>query len=152
LHITAPLIVIGILLFILLVLVLMLVSRSSAPRRPKPGKTDKTLNPEPPKPVRRHARSMEELLKVLQHKTSTTEELQDAIEEMARVYGKITPKLGIRAHPDFELYMLAIMLICRHRNTTKELVLGFDRELTRKNPEYKREINEAISKGLNARV
>ena len=151
-HITAPLIIIGVLLIVLMILVLMLISRSSAPRRPKPGKTDKTLNPEPVKPVRRHARSMEELLKVLQKKSSTADDLRNALEEMLRVYGKITPKLGIRAHPDFELYMLAIMLICRHRNTTKEIVLNFDRELTRKNPEYKREINEAISKGLNARV
>jgi len=57
----------------------------------------------------------------------------------------------MRAHPDFDIYMEILFTICRHPNTNKDIVIKFDRELGRLNPEYKKEINEAITKGLNSR-
>ena len=57
----------------------------------------------------------------------------------------------MRAHPDFDIYMDILFTICRHPNTTKNLILDFDKELERLNPEYKPEINNALAKGLNSR-
>jgi len=60
-------------------------------------------------------------------------------------------KLGLRTHPDFDTYMDILFTICRHPNTNKDIIIKFDKELSRLNPEYKKEINEAITKGLNSR-
>ena len=60
-------------------------------------------------------------------------------------------KLGLRAHPDFDIYMDILFTICRHPNANKDLIIKFDRELEELNSEYKKEINDAITKGLNSR-
>jgi hypothetical protein len=44
-----------------------------------------------------------------------------------------------------------LFAICRHPNTNKDIIINFDKELEHLNPEYKKEINEAIAKGLNSR-
>jgi hypothetical protein len=68
-----------------------------------------------------------------------------------KYYGHIHEKLGIRSHPDFDIYMEILIIICRHPNTNKDIIIKFDKELTRLNPSYKAEINEALTKGLNSR-
>lgn len=146
-NLTTPIIIIIVLLITLFVLMLMLVSR---PSKKKPQQKKKKVSAPSAAPAKR-MRSFDELITVLKHKKSSAAELDEALKEMVRHYGKITPKLGTRAHPDFDNYMLAVVLICRHPNTTKNLILDFDRELSRRNPEYKRDINSAIQKGLNAR-
>ncbi|WP_373001914.1 hypothetical protein [Sulfurimonas sp.] len=94
---------------------------------------------------------LEYLRSIIKKKKSTTKELQEALELVIKYHGIVHEKLGLRAHPDFDIYMDILFTICRHPNTNKDIVVKFDRELGRLNPDYKKEINEAITKGLNSR-
>jgi len=91
------------------------------------------------------------LKSIIKRRKSTTKELKTALDLIIKHHGTIHKKLGQRAHPDFDIYMDILFTICRHPNTTKHLILDFDKELERLNPEYKPEINNAIAKGLNSR-
>ena len=94
---------------------------------------------------------LEYLRSIIKKKKSTTKELKEALELVIKYHGIVHEKLGMRAHPDFDIYMDILFTICRHPNTNKDIVIKFDRELGRLNPDYKKEINEAITKGLNSR-
>jgi len=91
------------------------------------------------------------LRKIIKTKESSEKELKDALDLILKNYGNITKKLGTRSHPDFDIYMDILFSLCRHKNTNKNLIIGFDKELMRLNPEYKAEINNAVTKGLNSR-
>ncbi len=88
---------------------------------------------------------------IVKNKKSTTKELELALELVIKHHGNIHPKLGLRPHPDFDIYMDLLFTICRHPNSSKDIIINFDKSLCRLNPEYKKEINEAITKGLNSR-
>lgn len=94
---------------------------------------------------------LKELLEVIRNKHSSTEELAKALDAIIKYHGKIHPKLGIRAHPDFDIYSEILLRICRHPNTSKDIIIKFDKELEKRNPEYVREINDSLTKGLNSR-
>ncbi|MDY0115962.1 MAG: hypothetical protein RBR59_00110 [Sulfurimonadaceae bacterium] len=91
------------------------------------------------------------LASVMRRPTSTQKELEEASRLLLKYHGKFHPKMGLRLHPDFSIYHTILIAICRHKNTTKEIILMLDKELTALNPEYKKEINEAVTKGLNSR-
>lgn len=91
------------------------------------------------------------LLGVIKNKKTTTKELATVLDLVIKHHGTIAKKLGIRVHPDFDIYMDIILTICRHANTNKNIVVKFDKELVALNPDYKEEINDAITKGLNSR-
>ncbi len=88
---------------------------------------------------------------IVKDKSSSTTELRKALELIIKYHGTIHTKLGLRAHPDFDPYMDVLFTICRHPNADKDMIINFDRELGRLNPEYKQDINEAITKGLTSR-
>jgi len=96
-------------------------------------------------------RSFEELAGVLKNRQSSSSDLGDALDEIISHYGHIHAKLGIRPHPDFDRYSELVFAICRHQNTTKDLIVSFDRGLSRLNPQYRLEIDEEVKKGLNSR-
>ncbi len=121
-----------------------------------PGKTKKTQKKPEEKilktpDTKELEPTLEDLRKVIKNKKSTEAELKEALETVIKKYGKVHKKLGLRAHPDFDIYMDMLFTICRHPNTNKDIIVQFDRDLGRLNPEYKKEINEAITKGLNSR-
>ncbi|MBN2816314.1 MAG: hypothetical protein JXQ67_06485 [Campylobacterales bacterium] len=95
--------------------------------------------------------SMEALRKVIRHENTSTEVLKETIELLLKYHGSIHPKLGTRTHPDFDNYAEILFYLGRHKNTNKELLLLFDKGLEERNPEYKKEINDALMKGLNSR-
>ncbi|MDA3907639.1 MAG: hypothetical protein PF437_00985 [Sulfurimonas sp.] len=94
---------------------------------------------------------LEYIRSIIKKKTTTTKELKDALDLAIKHHGKVHEKLGLRAHPDFDIYRDILFTLCRHPNTNKDIVIAFERELGRLNPEYKEEINESITKGLNSR-
>ena len=94
---------------------------------------------------------LESLRAVIKNKRTKEETIKEALDIVIKYHGTSHKKLGIRAHPDFDIYMDILFSICRHPNTTKNIILGFDHALGKLNPEYKKDINEAISKGLNSR-
>jgi len=91
------------------------------------------------------------LLQVIKNKKSTTKELGEALDLLIKYHGTIPKKLGLRVHPDFEIYSEILLRLCRHQNAKKDIVVKFDKELETLNPEYKREINDSLTKGLNSR-
>lgn len=94
---------------------------------------------------------LESLKAIIEHKRTTSKELQEALDLVLKHYGVIPSKVGVLYHHDFQIYMDILFSICIHPNTNKKIILGFDKELERLNPEYKVEINEAITRGLNSR-
>lgn len=94
---------------------------------------------------------MPTLLAVIRNKKSTAAELENALNLVLKYHGHIPKKLGLRPHPEFDAYAEMILRICRHRNTDKDIIINFDKELERMNPEYVKEINDALIKGLDSR-
>jgi len=91
------------------------------------------------------------LLLVIKNKKTSSEELKKALDFVIRYHGKIHKKLGVRTHPDFDTYMDILFTICRHPNTNKDIIVDFDTQLEKLNPQYVKEINDTIAKGLNSR-
>jgi len=95
--------------------------------------------------------SLESLVAIIRDKKSSAEELLRASELIIKYHGTIHEKLGMRAHPDFDIFGEILLRLCRHPHTNKKIILGFEGALSKKNPEYAKEINDFLSKGLNSR-
>jgi hypothetical protein len=91
------------------------------------------------------------LVSVIKNKKSDAKKLEEALDLIIKHHGSVHKKLGLRPHPDFAVYEDVLFTLCRHPNANKDLIINFDRELGKLNPEYKQEMNEAITKGLNSR-
>ena len=91
------------------------------------------------------------LRSIIKNKKSTSKELENALNLVIKHHGKVHKKLGLRAHPDFDIYRDILFTICRHPNANKNIIVNFDNALGKLNPEYKKDINDAITKGLNSR-
>jgi hypothetical protein len=95
--------------------------------------------------------ALEVLHAIIKRKVSTTEELKDALDLILKYHPNIHKKLGIRTHPDSDIYMDVIFKLCRHQNTNKTITIKFINELEKLNSDYKKEINDAMMRGLNSR-
>jgi len=118
---------------------------------PKKQKIVKKKKQEIQELKKRDATSLESLLSIIKDRTTTAEELKDTLDLIIKHHGTIHPKLGLRPHPDFDVYGEILLRICRHPNTNKNIILDFDRALEAKNEDYKKDINDFITKGLNSR-
>lgn len=98
-----------------------------------------------------HDYTFNELLHIIRNRESSTEELEQATQNILKYFGKIPHKLGIRVADEFYIYSEIVLRLCRHPNTTKEILLAFDKELRKLNPEYEKELNDAFTKGINSR-
>lgn len=143
----ALIIVMVVLLIILLLLVIVYIVMRSGNNKVKKS----TSSVEKIADIKKAVRSFEELAGVLKNRQSSSSDLGDALDEIVSHYGHIHAKLGMRPHPDFDRYAALVFAICRHHNTTKDLIVSFDRALSRLNPEYRLEIDDAVKKGLNSR-
>jgi hypothetical protein len=94
---------------------------------------------------------MKFLRAIINRKNTTTKELQKSLDLVLKHHGVIDKKLDSGVRHAFDVYMEIIVRICTHPNTTKEIIISFTKELERLNPNYKSEINDAITKGLNSR-
>ncbi|NCO02509.1 MAG: hypothetical protein GW906_11905 [Epsilonproteobacteria bacterium] len=94
---------------------------------------------------------MESLKAIIKSKHSDAKKLKEALDLVIKYHGTIPKKLGVRPHPGFDIYMDILFTICRHPNTNKNLIVGFDSQLVKLNPEYKKDISDAITRGLNSR-
>jgi len=101
--------------------------------------------------VRTKKTDLKHLRKVIKNRDSAAEELKEALDLILKYHGNIQKKLGIRSHPESHAYMDILFSLCRHPNANKDLIINFDKELERLNPEYKKDINDAITRGLNSR-
>lgn len=133
-------------LSVILVILLALFLYSPKKKAKKSVKKSYTT-PTPPQPKT----DWTTILSIVRKRESTTEELQEALNLILKYHGTIPKKLGIRVNPEFDKYSEVLLRICRHPNTNKNLIVDFDKELERRNPEYIKEINDALTKGLNSR-
>lgn len=95
--------------------------------------------------------SLEALRKVFRIENSSKEKLKETVGLILEHHGTIHEKLGSRTHPDFDAYAEILFYLARHKNSDKEIILEFDRGLSSRNPTYKKQINDALMRGLNSR-
>jgi len=141
-------------LLALLIFLLFLEPDSTKNPKAKPSEIKPSVQEEKKEPsgeVQKKELDLNYLAEIIKNKKSDAKKLQYALDAILKYHGKVHKKLGIRAHPDFDIYIDILFTLCRHPNANKDLIINFDRELERQNPEYKQEINEAITKGLNSR-
>ncbi len=94
---------------------------------------------------------LEFLRTIVKNRKSTADELKEALDLVLKYHGKIPKKLGIRSHPESQIYMDILFTICRHPNANKDIIVDFDKELGRLNTDYKKDLNDAMMRGLNSR-
>ena len=133
------LVILGLLVFILVI----------APKSKKKEvlKTKKVVQEQKAKP----RTDLEFLRTIVKNRKSTADELKEALDLVIKYHGKIPKKLGIRSHPESQIYMDILFSICRHPNANKDIVVDFDKELGRLNTDYKKDLNDAMMRGLNSR-
>ena len=101
--------------------------------------------------IKKQKTDLDSLRAIIKNRNTSSKELKETLDLILKYHGKIHEKLGIRTHPDFDIYMEIIIAICRHPNTNKNIIINFDKDLEKLNPQYKAEINDALTKGLNSR-
>jgi len=131
---------------ILFLLLLFFIYTSKNKKNKRETKQKSYKPPTPPRPKY----DWDILMKTLRNREATSQELQETLALILKYHGTIPNKLGIRVNPEFYKYSEVLMRLCRHPNTNKKLIIDFDRALEKKNPEYIREINDALTKGLNS--
>ena len=141
--------VMGLIVILGLLMFLFFYSPRSKAKKNKPDAENNSKNSLPiQEKIKTDLRSLKAIIK---NKKSSSKELKIALDLVLKHHGCVHKKLGTRAHPDFDNYMDILFSICRHPHTNKDLIINFDKELEKRNPEYKAEINDAITKGLNSR-
>jgi len=132
------------LVVVLGILVFILVLPKQQEKKKKQGKNASNSNRGP-------KTDLESLRHIIRNRISSKKELQEALDLVIKHHGNIPKKLGTRTNPGFDSYMEILIMICRHPNTDKNIILGFDKQLSNLNPNYKSEISESITKGLDSR-
>lgn len=94
---------------------------------------------------------LKSLVAIINNKKTSAKVLKSTLNLVIQYHGKITDKLGSRTHPDFDMYMSILVAICRHPQTSKDIIMGFNKELERSNPEYKKDIQSITSRALDSR-
>ena len=92
----------------------------------------------------------DDFLAVIKNRQSSSTDLQNALNGILKYHGTIPTKLGIRLHPEFYKYSEVMLRLCRHKNTNKDLIIHFYKQLSKMNPSYAKEINDALTKGINS--
>lgn len=131
-------VVLGILIFLLLL--------------PKKEKDSKKVSSAKKSKKSKIKTDLDSLRYIIRNRISTNKQLGEALDLIIKHHGNIPDKLGIRVNPQFDKYMEVLVTLCRHPNASKEIIIKFDKELAKLNPDYKSEINDAITKGLNSRL
>ncbi len=144
------LIKIFIILVILLVIgVFALVYYSKAKKKKNSLKKKKATSPKR-KDAHEPTHSFKELVRIIKRPESTTKDLEFAVENILKFYPKIPAKLGARLHPEYYEYAEVILRLCRHKHTNKTIIITLYKGLVKHNPSYAKEINDALTKGLNS--
>lgn len=141
-------------LLALLIFLLFLEPSSTKKAKENPSEIKPSIQEEKKEPsseVQKKELDLNYLAEIIKNKKSDSKKLQYALDAIIKYHGKVHKKLGLRPHPDFDIYIDILFTLCRHPHANKHLIINFDRELGKQNPEYKQEINEAITKGLNSR-
>lgn len=145
----ATLVIVGLVLILLLAFLLTLFlkarNRQSQKREAKKETMTKTSKGTT-------AVTMQTLIKSIKDKNSSKFELKNALDTILQQYGEIGQNSATNEKYDFQTYEEVLITMCNHPQTNKDIILQFNRALEKLNPSYKKDINNAVTKGLNARV
>jgi hypothetical protein len=94
---------------------------------------------------------LQSLKAIIKDEKTTSKELKEALDSIIKYYGVIDGKERVKTYHHFDTYLEIIFSICLHPNTNKDLIINFERELRKLNPDYTTEIEDALIKGLNSR-
>jgi len=130
------LVVLGLLVFILIL----------APKSKKKEVVKKVVQEQKVKPKK----DLEFLRTIIKNRKSTAEELKEALDLVLKYHGTIHKKLGLRPHPESQIYMDILFSVCRHPNANKDIIVNFDKKLGKLNPDYKKDLHDAMMRGLNS--
>ena len=86
--------------------------------------------------------SFQALVAILENPQSSSIELKNALDKILKFYAKID---------NLQNYLKIIMLITTHKNTNKNIIISFEKDLIKLNPNYKVEINQTLLQSLNKR-
>ena len=138
----------GLMIALLVVLIALVLIFTSEPKAKKAAKkkVEQAVTNKPRIP------SFDELRAVFKSKSSSSDDLMEAYQLIVKHHGLIKDKLGIRVNPHFDRYMDLIFSMTRHKSANTKMIIGFEKELTAKNPKYEREIADAFNRGLSSRV
>jgi tRNA U34 5-carboxymethylaminomethyl modifying enzyme MnmG/GidA len=95
--------------------------------------------------------SLEELKAIIKKKTSSSEELSNALDLVIKYHGYISEQSAGKRSTSFDTYIDILVTICRHPNTNKNIIINFDSALSKKNPTYKSSIDNIVRRGLDTR-
>ena len=95
--------------------------------------------------------TFEQISSIFMNQKSEQEDLKEAIEQLVRYHGKIKPKLGDLAHPDFNRYLILIVALSKHPQADADIIISLYHKLSAKNPKYNLNIDEATNKGIAGR-
>jgi len=80
------------------------------------------------------------LIKIIHNKQTPTKDLQNTLDLILRDHGEIH---------DFNIYLDILYRMTLHPNTNKDIIVSFDKELSKLNPTYKEEISKSVTDALN---
>jgi hypothetical protein len=82
------------------------------------------------------------LIEIIKNKQTSTDDLKNTLDLILRDHGEIH---------DFNSYLDILYRITLHPNTNKDIIINFDKELSKRNPNYKEEISKSVTDALNFR-
>jgi len=115
------------------------------------GKKKKVVKKKPKKVKPKTPTDLKYLASIIKNRETTTELLQETLDLVFKYHADIPRKIGTNNHPNFVMYEDIIFAICRHPNTNSKIVSGFTSSLEKRNEQYRSQINNALTKGLNSR-
>ena len=86
--------------------------------------------------------TLEDLRDKMKDKNLSSKELKDILDAVLQEYGIIE---------DFTIYMDIIVRMTRHKATNKDIIIAFDKELSRLNPKFAVTISNSVTNGLSLR-
>lgn len=141
------------LIFLLFLLIPLLLSYLYYPGENATKKVQVEEKKEETRPLidKKNPLTFEQISGIFRNKNSEQEDLKEAIEQLIRYHGKIKPKLGDLAHPDFKRYLTLIIDLSKHPHADTDIIISLYHKLSIKNPRYNLDIDEATNKGIAAR-
>ncbi len=94
---------------------------------------------------------LQSLKAIIKDENTSSKGLKEALDSVIKYYGAIDGSKGVKTYSQFDIYLEIIFSICLHPNTNKDLIINFEKELRKLNPDYTTEIEDALIKGLNSR-
>lgn len=142
-------IILGVLMVLLLILVAVYVISDSKPSRPKATTVaSESPKPEATPPTRKPPKerpTFDAVEAIILDRSSSAAALEEAVEMISRYYTQVHATT-------LQRYIRIIVTLCRHPQTSKEMIVALDRALQNANPNWRPEIDAALKKGLESRM